>query len=358
MKYRSDFEELEPYFQAFWAGEMVDRVAVNVTAPIKQIPPLPNIGEPWLTYTTPSDKIMDIIEAGCANTFYGGLAFPWYAPNLGPDVFSAFLGADLKFSKDSKETSWIDWTTRVLNDYSDLSCLEIKDSNPFYQKILDVTRAAAERGKGKFLIGITDIHGGFDSLAVLRGGPENASMDLVEYPEGVQAAMNKLYDAWQKVVADTLAITNKVQKGTTNWISLWHPGKMYTVQNDFSCLVSNPMYREFFLDELVKEINYLDASIYHLDGVEALQHLDMLLDIPNLNAIQWVRGAKYDNEPIAMWFPLYQKMQAKKKSITVYPKPHEVQAVLDNLKPEGLFIQTWAKDVEEAKTIMKRCGWK
>ncbi len=358
MKYRPDFEDLEPYFQAFWACEMVDRVALSITAPRKQIPPLPNTNEPWLTYTTPSDQHLDYLEAGFANTFYGGLAIPWYAPNLGPDVFSAFLGADLKFSKDSPITSWIDWTTRVLQDYSDLSCLEIKDDNPFYRKILDLTRAAAERGKGKFLVGITDIHAGFDCLAVLRGGPENASMDLVEYPEGVQAAMLKLYDGWQKVIDDTLAITDKVQKGTANWINLWHLGKMYTVQNDFSCLVSAPMYREFFLDELVKEINYLDASIYHLDGVECLQHLDILLDIPNLNAIQWVRGARNDDKSIEKWFPLYQKMQAKKKAITVYPRPHEVQLVLDNLKPEGLFIQTWAKDIEEAKAIMNQCGWK
>ena len=358
MKYRPDFEALEPYIRAFWAGEMVDRVAVSITAPKKSLPNLPNTNEPWLTYTLPTDQHLDYVEAGFTHTFYGGLAFPWYAPNLGPDLFSAFLGADLKFSQETPNTSWIDWTTRVLRDYSDLSFLAIRDDNHFYRKLLDLTRAAAERAKGKFIVGITDIHAGFDSLAVIRGGPENAAMDLVEHPDGVQVAMVKLYDAWQKVVDDILAITGKIQTGTANWINLWHPGKMYTVQNDFSCLVSAPMYREFFLDELVKEINYLDASIYHLDGVECLQHLDILLEIPNLNAIQWVRGARYDNQPIEMWFPLYQKMQAAKKAITVYPRPHEVQSVLDNLKPEGLFIQTGAKDVEEAQTILKMCGWK
>jgi hypothetical protein len=239
-----------------------------------------------------------------------------------------------------------------------LSCLEICNDNPFYNKILDLTRQATERGRDKFIVGITDLHGGFDSLAVLRGGPENATFDLVENSDGVQAAMIRFYDAWQKVIDDTLAITDPIQKGTTSWIGLWHPGKMYVTQNDFSCLVSNAMYREFFLNELNKELEYLDASIYHLDGEEALQHLDMLLELPRLNAIQWVAGAKYDKEPISKWFPLFKKIQAKKKAITVYPKPHEVQSVLDNLDPKGLFIQTWVPSVDQAQDIMKQCGWK
>ena len=31
----------------------------------------------------------------------------------------------------------------------------------------------------------------------------------------------------------------------------------------------------------------LDTPLYHLDGMEQLRHLDMLLSIPNLKAIQW-----------------------------------------------------------------------
>jgi hypothetical protein len=118
------------------------------------------------------------------------------------------------------------------------------------------------------------------------------------------------------------------------------------------------MYREFFLEELVSEIESLDYSIYHLDGVEAIQHLDLLLEIPKLNAIQWVRGARFSKESISRWFPLYRKIQAKKKSIVVYSSVEEIPLVLENLKPEGLLIQVGCFDEDEARAVMAQLGWK
>ena len=138
---------------------------------------------------------------------------------------------------------------------------------------------------------------------------------------------------------------------------VWLPGKSYPVQNDFSCLVSSGMYREFFLEELLSEVKYLDYSIYHLDGVEALQHLDLLLEIPELNAVQWVSGARFEKEGISRWVPLYRKIQAKKKSIVVYPKTAEIPLVLKSLKPEGLLIQVGCASEDEARAVMAQLGW-
>lgn len=357
MENKLNLEQREPYFKAFWACEVLDRVAVSVTATKNPGTGLPEWLSPHSVYNFSNDQLLDHFESAAHDTFYGGLAIPFVWQNFGPDVFSAFLGADLKFSKYSKDTSWIDWSAPALKDYSDLSALEIKDTNPFYRRMLDFTRHAIERSRGRYLVGLTDLHGGFDALAALRGGPENASMDLVDDPDGVQAAMKELHLVWKKIIDDFYAITENRQNGTLNWMSIWAPGKMYPVQSDFSCLVSPRMYREFLLDELVNEIDYMDYSLYHLDGVEALQHLDILLDIPKLNVIQWVRGAKYENEPISIWFDLYKKIQAKHKAIVVYPKPHEIPEVLANLKPEGLLIQCCARDEAEARQVLKMCGW-
>ena len=361
MQYKPDFEELKPYFQAFWNGEVLDRVALSVTAPRKVRVVSESAGDwsnPKKVFQEKPELILDCFEDYCRNTFFGGLAVPSFWPNFGPDVFSAFLGAELKFSEDSDSTSWIDWSQNFLNNYQDLSCLRIEDSNFFYQKNLELTRQAIKRGQGKFLVGPTDLHGGFDSLAVLRGGPDKAAMDLIENPDGVKEALRLLFRTWQKIYDDYYQIVNRTQDGTgCSWMGLWAPGKSYPVQNDFSCLVSTKMYREFFLEELLSEIEYLDYSIYHLDGVEALQHLDLLLEIPKLNAIQWVRGARFDKESISRWFPLYQKIQAKKKSIIVYPTVEEIPLVLENLKPEGLLIQVGCSDEAEARAVMTRLGW-
>ena len=361
MQYKPDFEELKPYFQAFWNGEVLDRVALSVTAPRKVRVVSESAGDwsnPKKVFQEKPERILDYFEDYCRNTFFGGLAVPSFWPNFGPDVFSAFLGAELKFSEDSESTSWIDWSQNFLKKYQDLSCLRIEDSNFFYQKNLELTRQAIKRGQGKFLVGPTDLHGGFDSLAVLRGGPDKAAMDLIENPAGVKEAMRLLYWVWQEIYDDYYRLVKDNQPGTNSWMSIWAPGKSYPVQNDFSCLVSAKMYREFFLEELLSEIEYLDYSIYHLDGVEALQHLDILLEIPKLNAIQWVSGARFEKEGISRWFPLYQKIQAKKKSIIVYPTVEEIPLVLKNLKPEGLFIQVACSGEDEARTVMAQLGWK
>ncbi|MFA5864860.1 MAG: hypothetical protein WC975_09245 [Phycisphaerae bacterium] len=357
MEFKPDFKAVEPYLKAFWEGEVLDRVAMSVTGPKQRGFTGYNWLHPAVVNQASAEEILDGFESVVRQTFYGGLSVPFFWPNLGPDVFSAFLGADLKFSVDSQDTSWIDWSQPVLKDYSDLSVLAIRDSNPFYRKILNLTHQAAERGQGRYFVGHTDIHAGFDALSVLRGGPQVASIDLVENPSGVQAAMKKLHQAWRKVYDDTYALLTDHQKGTTNWMSIWAPGRMYPVQNDFSCLLSPGMYREFLLEELIAEIEHLDYSIYHLDGVEALQHLDLLLEIPRLNVIQWVSGARHANEGIARWIPLFQKIQAKKKSIVVYPRPEEIPMVLENLKPEGLLIQVWTQDETEAREVLKKCHW-
>ncbi len=63
-------------------------------------------------------------------------------------------------------------------------------------------------------------------------------------------------------------------------------GRVHITSNDFSCMVSPAMMREFFLEITVEECRLADRNVYHLDGRNAIKHLDMLLKIPELHAIQ------------------------------------------------------------------------
>ncbi len=357
MEFKSDFEDLEPYYRAFWANETLDRVAISVTAPRGPIiADIVNFYDPHVAYTESAERLIESFEEVCRHTFYGGLAYPYFWPNFGPDVFSAFLGAELKFSEDSHGTSWVEWS-ELLPGYDDLSPLEIRDDNACFQRILAITRAAAERSRGRYLLGITDLHAGFDALSVVRGGPERAALDLLEHPDGVKAALRVLYRSWEKAYESAYRIIQPVQRGATCWISLWAPGRMYSVQNDLSCLISAAMYEEFLLEELQAELDHLDYSIYHLDGVEALQHLDLLLDLPKLNAVQWVSGARFDADGIARWIPLFRKIQSKGKAIIVYPRVKEIPLVLESLKPEGLWLQVNCSSEPEAREVLRLCEW-
>lgn len=358
MNYSYMDEEIKRYYIAWWNCEVLDKAALMITAPCK------NHQQDETLRGSPEDrlnkeKVLDLAERNIRNTLYGGLAFAQYWPNFGTDVFSAYMGAFLEFSPFASEApvSWVDWNRPVFKDYSDLSVLEIKEKNFYWQKTKEFTSYALERSQGNYLVGITDLHAGIDSLAVLRGGPEKLCMDLVDNPNGVKGAMKLLWKAWHKVYKKSYEIIKKGQEGTCAWINLWAPGKMYPVQNDFTCLISTKMYEKFFLEELLNEINYLDYSIYHLDGPDALKHLDMLLEIPRLNAIQWIPGAGLTKKGVAEWMPIYKKIQAKKKAIIVYCKPNEVGFIIDSLSPEGLLIATSCSSQQEAEELLSYYGW-
>jgi len=358
MEYKPEFESLEKYYEAFWNCEVLDRIAASVTG-VKKTSQNPFKG--WLSpagvITRPAEKTVELFEEHVRSVYYGGLAVPFFWPNLGPDAFSGFLGADIGLSEDSSSTSWADWKKNLLPCYESAFALSISGENPLYRKNMELLDIASERGENRYLVGVTDLHGGFDSLAVLRGGPDKAATDLFDHPEGVKKTLRLLFQAWRKVYEDYHHVVKDRQKGSITWLDIWAPGKMCALQNDFSCLVSPAMYRDFFLEGLLMEIDYLDYSIYHLDGREALQHLDALLEIPGLNAIQWVPGARFAGESIEKWFPLYKKIQDKKKSIILYPRPEEIDGVIENLKPEGLMIRTGCGSEEEARGLLKKLGW-
>ncbi len=102
----------------------------------------------------------------------------------------------------------------------------------------------------------------------------------------------------------------------------------------------------------------MEANIYHLDGPDALRHLDSLLDIPELNVIQWTYGA--GNEPASRWMPIYQKCQAAGKGLQIGLGTDELDYFMENLKPNGLWISVFGIESREhgEAVLRKLSGWK
>ena len=45
------------------------------------------------------------------------------------------------------------------------------------------------------------------------------------------------------------------------------------------------------LPSLLVEARFLERTIFHLDGPNALQHFDRLMSLPEINGLQWIYGA-------------------------------------------------------------------
>ena len=65
----------------------------------------------------------------------------------------------------------------------------------------------------------------------------------------------------------------------------------------------------------------LGGLLDNLAGVGAIPHLDALLEIDNIRAIQWVPGA--GKEELKQWYELLQKILAAGKSCQVFARPDE-----------------------------------
>ena len=347
MLYCEDWEKKQKKFLEFWSRENHDRPLLCITAPKKggEQPPVSQhatLKERWMD----TEYVLKQANWKMQNTCYVGESFPAFNPDLGPDFFAACYGTEINFGEN---TSWaVPWLTD--EQIEEFQGFVMDKTNEYYKKMLELTNAAVEDGKDKYFVGITDLHPGGDALVSMRG-PQTLCFDTLDYPEFIQAGVMNLLPGFQEIYEELYQITTRYQKGSTCWMGIWHPKRWYPVSCDFSCMISEDMYEELFVGEIEKEIEYLDASMYHLDGPDALKHLDRLLKIPSLNGIQWVYGA--GNPTASHWIPEIKKIQDAGKCVQIGVMPEELEIMLKELRPEGLMYMIDARSEEEAKDLLK-----
>ncbi len=338
-----DWPTIRQRLEAFWAMEIIDRPVIQVTAPLPDadvpFPPEPATLE--ARYTDP-DYQMAVQAAQQARTYYAGDAFPTYRPVLGPGFMAGLLGAPADFARDTV------WYHPCLDDLDD-DPPRFSTDMPLWKAFSRLMTAAAAHAPEQFLLGQTDMVPPTDILSTLMG-PAELCMAMVEQPENVKRWLDKLGSHFTRVYRSQQQLLPK-GNGYTSWLTTWSPTPSYALQNDFSCMISPEMFREFCLREFEILTEVLDYTVYHLDGPGVIQHVDALLELPRLNAIQWTPGD--GQPPMAEWLPLLQRIQAGGKGLFLYCQPDEVSVLLDNLRPEGIIICTWAASPSAADALVE-----
>ena len=283
MLYKDDWETAQQRVTAWWQGEIIDRACIQVTAPRsgvtpRSITPPATLAEQW----TDVDYVVESQGERIRCTYYGGEAFPLFNPDLGPDIFAGFLGAPIHFAPD---TSWADpiitcWETRPR--------LNFNQDNLWWRRQVELVQAAQAAGRGKWLTGIPDTHSGGDALSALRGR-QQLCFDLIDRQQQVLAAMHELETVVIDVYERLFSIVEWERYGSSSgWLPTWAEMRANVIQCDFIALISPSMFERFFLDELVIQAKWLDRVIYHLDGPQCIRHLDLLMAIPEIRAVQSV----------------------------------------------------------------------
>ena len=361
MRYKEDWEQTQQRFEAWWQQEIVDRVMIQAYAPKTQRNSQQHFSDSWwCSFKTVKKWVdsgfdMDLLlfemERRIASMYFGGDAVPRFFVNLGPGSIAAYLGCQANFTAD---TVW--FGPPLIRDWCDLENLWFDQENELWQVTKQLTEFASTRAEGKFLVTLFDLTGPIDLIPWLRGTGEFC-IDLIEQPTRIRELRDLLTEIWIDCFDECFNIITKRQSGSLGALPAWSPGKTYFISCDISSLFSPAMYEEFVVPEIQILARHLDDPLYHLDGPDAVRHLDLILEVPEIKAIQFSPGV--GSPGVLHWIPMFRKIQNKGKSVFVHAgNAREVEQLIAELSPKGLLIQTSSGSEEEARALVeKTCAW-
>lgn len=353
MKPKEDWENVKERWAAWWECELYDRILLQVHAPMNKPVPGKN-DEPILAQkdnvVTPEIKWSNIdfminqTMKRINSTFYGGEAIPvfYHGWSIG---HALLFGCEPDFKDDTI------WTNPIPVQKDGYPFIKADKTNKWYKWFVENTeKAARASGARYYVMPAWGNHAG-DNLALIRGS-EQLMIDIAENPDWVRKAIKVVSDAlieFREVLWGKVSLTG--MEGSMNYVSCWSPGRTLGLDCDVSCMVSPDTFKQIFLPPLIETMEAVDHRIYHLDGPGAIQHLDTLLNLKEIHAIQWVPGAGAPG--IMQWIPLIKRIQKKRKAVVVPATPDEIRPLLKEVSPEGLCVSTSCKSEDQARKLIE-----
>jgi hypothetical protein len=347
------WDHIRSQYEAWWDISNPDRpLLLQITAPCCPTakngilsPALPGENR-WAAFTDPG-VVTARLEKTFPSTRFFADAFPTVFPvstNLAA-IQAAFLGCPYQITPNG-ETAWAD---PILHAWDAELSLAIDPANEWWQITQRLLRECTPQFAGKALIGLPDLQGGGEILALLRG-TENLVLDLYDHPHQIAPAIEAINKAWFAYFQICCEIIHQHSDGYIDWLNIWSDRPAVTVECDFSVLISPAMFRSHFLPGLRQQIDMVERSIYHLDGPEQMVHLNMLLAIPNLHGIQWVPKPG-QSDPLD-WLHLFKKVQAAGKNLVLACPPERVVPLLHEIRPEGVLLSIACQTITEANCLL------
>ena len=354
LEQKPDFDQCMKRIYAWYNQEIVDRAPIRFAAHNAEYSSAQLLeGRSWTGLKErwwDTDYQIELFEKHLSHSVYNAETFPVFCPNLGPEVYTAFYGVELEY----KEVT--SYAIPNLKDWSQMDQLKLDFNNPYFRKIEEMTHAALGRCKGKYLVGYTDLHPAFDCAAAFRD-PQQLCMDLLLEPELVKKLIDISSRDFQLIFDHFDTILKKHAQPSVTWMEIPSFGKMHIPSCDFSAMISPEQFEEFILSVIQKEIKPMTHNIFHLDGKGVAKHVDHILAMPEINAIQWVQGVG-DDFPIMQWVPFIKKIQNAGKSVVVDVQVIELEDFIGAMDPTGLLLCI-AAEPEIQKDIIKRIErWK
>ena len=266
---------------------------------------------------------------------------------LGPGSLAAILGGVFEGGED---TIWIHPNPAFTDE------IVFNPEHPNWILHKELLKACKAKANGHYFVGMPDLMEGLDVLAALKG-TDRVLLDTVMQPEILEQQMQQINDIYFKVFDELYDIIREGDEMAFCYFSSWAPGKMSKLQSDISTMISQDDYRRFVQPFIREQCQKIDYTLYHLDGVGAMHHLPALLEIEELNAIQWTPGVGEPQGGSPKWYDLYKKILAGGKSVMAcWVTLDELKPLLDHIGADGVHLEMDfhnEKEVEQAMRIVE-----
>jgi hypothetical protein len=351
LSWKENWNETRQNFIDWWNhdGFVLGVGTHPLNTPREDIGALPEIGMVEAYEDGPARALRN--HAWLAGQEFPGDSLPISNTKIGPGSLAIFLGSEPGFSR---ETVWFEPCIHEVEDPESLPPLAFNPNSHWWQVTETTCRAAVELGRGKYLVGCPDLVENVDIVSALRD-PQTLMMDMILRPDWVEQKVwevnQAFFEAYQRIY-DII----KLPDGSSCFgaFNLWGPGKTAKVQCDAAAMFSPEMFRQFVVPALSEQCQWLDHSMFHLDGTQCIDKLDALLEIEALNAVEWTPQAGIEGGGDPRWFDIYRRILDAGKSVqAIGVTVEQLKPLLDAVGPKGMYILMCPQSMTEAEKALK-----
>lgn len=315
---KNNWEEAKQKWRAYWKRQNSGSPLMHIVARRE------GAGDPEraaaLRSRDPQDKYLNagrMVERYryfCQTHDFLAESFPNMSVDLGPGSMAAYLGSEVEFQENTI------WFKECVKDWLTHPPLTLDMQNKWFAQHLRTFREAVALAGSDFYVAVPDIMENIDVLASMRGA-QDTIFDLMDEPDEVHERIRQVQSLYYPFYDQFYDLARQKENGRDascyTVFQIWGEGKTVKLQCDFSAMISPNQFREFIQQPLRDQARQADNVLYHLDGPDAIRHLDALMEIEEIQALQWTSGDYNPDGSFEEWYPIYDKAVAAGKALWV-----------------------------------------
>ena len=298
-------------------------------------------------------RIVDRYRYFCQTHAFLGESFPNLNIDFGPGSLASYLGSEIGFKEDTV------WFNKCLDGWDGVPKLTFDPENKWFKKHLQLAKDCQALAGDDFYVDMPDLMENIDVLASLRGA-QDILVDLLDEPEMIGERIQEVTDIYYEYYDRFYDVIKDEEGGNAYTVfQIWGPGRTVKLQCDFSAMMSPEDFRKYIQPSLRSQSENIDHVLYHLDGPAAIKHMDALMEIEGIDALQWTSGDAGPDGTLPDWDVIYDKAIAAGKSIwvKVYSGEFEdwirnVDRIVNKYGSHSLFLLFPEMSMEQAAYLL------